>query len=78
MVDWKIEKTKDYIEILKSFTEATCLLQFFFNFQASYLLHHQTAAAAAAAAAAVAAANGNNRNRDSPERNGTPNRFNMR
>jgi hypothetical protein len=26
MVDWKIEKTKDYIEILKSFTEATCFL----------------------------------------------------
>ena len=45
-------------------------------FQASYLLHHQSAAAAAAAAAAVAAANGNHR--ESPPRNGTPNRFNLR
>jgi hypothetical protein len=33
MVDWKIEKTKDYIKILKSFTEVTCFLQIFFIFR---------------------------------------------
>ena len=49
----------------------------FLWFQASYLLHHQSAAAAAAAAAAVAAANGGS-GRDSPPRNSTPNRFNLR